>query len=599
MILPESNPTRFWALFVLAVTLDIAHSWVPHHRQAVFTRKVAWFPPPPQSRYPSPSILLLESFSVSPEIPKPKFEGSDDVDHGDSTLAKEKPPPNATHIQIIKHRDAFNGDVKEAQHQHDRHYEIVIHSQRKFCPFVGYLFGMKGNIKNRKLAANRIDDELKRMESRYYGLAGDDLPQIRYPYAMDGYAYKGRVVQPTEQMYELVCAAYYRSGLGKMGAQLAEDAIARYEKFNRGMHVSSKTMGFAMKTWIAVQDMERAEYWLRRIENKFEMSHERQDIPGTAIYNHFVIGLLADTKRSRGRKAADLSMAILEEMNIVYQVTKENFARPGHAIYSAAIKCQPKGYRGIEALVRMEDLYRELQKAYFATNHYKMKPTAETALPLLLEASRCYGPDGIKAVKMAEGILSELLQLYKDTGDLDYRPPALMYECMFSMYMRVNRQQRPDEYAEKIDSLIESLKETKVQFESKIVMGALNRRLQAADNLIPKNPLGDPVGTRNSFGMVLETFKMFHGENAVASPNASTYEIFLRACNRLPMGESRSKLAAKAFTLCRTNGLVTHEVCRQTYLSNPGWVLPDLNTTEEVIVQNAFIVPDIWNRKCS
>jgi hypothetical protein len=606
MIRSHPTLTSFGALILaLAVIFDGSHSWAPRQQlqrqMAILSQKIDSSSPPSDVSYEYPSngrfhtTRLFSSLSVPPESRMLDLEADNRFENRNHTLATQTVLVKATHIEIVKNTDPDDDNKQKAQQKQQLRHEKN-HFQDKFCPFTAYLFGMKSKIKNRKDVANRLDDEVKRMESRYYGLVGDNLPQILYPYGMDGFAYRGKVVRPTEQVYVEVCAAYSRAGLGMKGAQLAEDAIARYEKLNPEVQASAKMMGFAMKAWISVQDMDRAEYWLRRIEAKYQMTHDHSDIPGGAVYTPFVEGLLTDTTRSDGGKAADMSIEIIEKMNKIYMDTKENFCRPGRVIYSAAMKCQPHGYGGMEAFERMEGLFRQLQEAYKGAEHPKIKPTAETALPLFYAASNCYGLDSIIAAKKAEEILREFHQLYNETSDVDFCPSAKIYQSMLSMYMQMNRLHKFDEYAERVGFLIDSIKETGVMVESHIVSGALNRRLQAADALIPIDPLEDPVKTRYGFNLALNTFKMFHGENPVASPNTSTYEIFLRACNRLPVGEVRSKLAIKAFTLCRSNGLVSPKVCRQTYQASPEWALMELKTTEKGMIQNTFMIPDVWKK---
>jgi hypothetical protein len=659
MTLSNTKRSYFGTLLVLVATFDDSHAWVSF-RTATATTPTPTPTPTPTTNHQrldritnihrtidSSSIshchnnrnllsnggghfhrrgkvvLLFSSLSVPPER---KWFDSNENDEDrrfdnnrNRTLAmKQQLLPKATQIEILKVDDPSGGHgtrqqpqqriqqqrkVQGRRQRQNQHYEkankeLVEDAKKHFCPFTSYLFELKSLIKDRMDVANRLNDEVKRMEGRYYGLVEEEyLPKNHLPTPrMDRFTYRGIIIRPTEQVYQLVCAAYCRASLGTIGAQLMEDVIARYEQFNPGEQASTKMMGYAMKAWIAAQDMDRAEYWLRRIEGRYQKSRQRTNIPGDAIYGPFIKGLLADTRQSHARKVADMSIEIINKMNDWYETTKETFCHPGQDIYSVAIKCQTRGYTGMDALERIEGLFRQLLGSYKYEKHPTLKPTAETALPLFVAAANCYGLEITKAAKIAEGILHEFEQLYIETGDIDFCPNTLMYQYILSMYMRIHRQARFDDYAEKVGVLLKSMKETGVTVEAYIILGALNRRLQAADILIPDDPFKDPVKTRFYFDLVLDTFKMFHGDNPIASPNTSTYEIFLRACNRLPRGDVRAKLATKAFALCRKNGLVTMKVCRLLHESSPQWALSELNTSEEGMIQNLFMIPDSWEK---
>jgi hypothetical protein len=74
----------------------------------------------------------------------------------------------------------------------------------------------------------------------------------------------------------------------------------------------------------------------------------------------------------------------------------------------------------------------------------------------------------------------------------------------------------------------------------------------------------------DDFKVALSTFKALHSEPELPDVNSSTYEYFLRACERLlPLGDLQTKLIEQAFTLCRRKGLVSPQIIKQSHCFVP------------------------------
>ena len=100
---------------------------------------------------------------------------------------------------------------------------------------------------------------------------------------------------------------------------------------------------------------------------------------------------------------------------------------------------------------------------------------------------------------------------------------------------------------------------------------------------------------KETFEVALHYFKLLHTHAGSAKPNSATYEFFLEACYRiLPEGETRKKLARKAFELCIQRGLVTARVCREAFKSDPNLVLKGLNTTLKSEMEGMTVIPESW-----
>jgi hypothetical protein len=149
--------------------------------------------------------------------------------------------------------------------------------------------------------------------------------------------------------------------------------------------------------------------------------------------------------------------------------------------------------------------------------------------------------------------------------------------------------------------MLKIMKDIGVQFDHpKTGTASLNRVLHCAESSMPSYPLENPMKTKEMFEICLAAFEKLHNnekyETPVINPNPASYEIFFRSCSRLPEGETRSKLSAKAFDLCKQKGLVTPKICEFLYTANPSLACTNLKATEAEIIDGSLDIPESWKR---
>lgn len=477
---------------------------------------------------------------------------------------------------------------KTVHHKQARQIEIIKYKEQMpknkiWCPFQFYLYQLQNSFSDPATKALHMDDELKRMESKYHQLGGDDLPRICFPLGRGLGHYSGNLVRPNERSYELVLRAYSKANLGREGAEFAEAIVARYEKLNPSKQATTKMIAFVMKAWIAAMNLERSEYWLHLIESRYEANHFVSDFPGYYFYNPFIIGLKRMTDVSH-RTAAKRSMQILDKIDELSDSTNNFDLLPGRAIYLDIMKYQEYGYKGSAAFFRIEKVFLQLQKQYRSSGyHPRLKPSVEALTPVFVAASKCHFPTDDRVIYQVNALFDEIDQLYKETGDPDFMPNAAICNSLNSIYARMNRHRMNlSEFTERTTMLLQRMEEYKIKFKDpRDKTSAFNRILHAAESQLPDDPMSEPVNTKEIFTIVLNTFKKFHDENGEVKPlpNAATYQIFLRACAKLPEGEARFKLAAKAFQLCQQKNFVTVDTIFKLYDAYPEHAISLLNST--------------------
>ena len=161
----------------------------------------------------------------------PNLEGDDD----------KKVKSSSWEADLMSHLENHNEEVKShlnttksLQNEQANQIEIIKYDQEKmkskpaWCPFNFYLHQLKDSIRDRRTKVLHMDDELKRMESKYYFLAGNDLPEINFPLGNLFEYYSGNIVEPNDRTYELILRAYSKAKLGEDGFKRAENIIERY-----------------------------------------------------------------------------------------------------------------------------------------------------------------------------------------------------------------------------------------------------------------------------------------------------------------------------------------------------------------------------------
>ncbi|KAG7356295.1 hypothetical protein IV203_000981 [Nitzschia inconspicua] len=564
-----------------------------------------------QSAFP-----LYTSLTIPPESRSSEFnKDNDDV----SKMMKKKEKNHDITIEKFGRHHQHDGEDEEDNYNISEPVSESVTSNKssqrrspgKKDPFYAYLYGMTRQIYNSNVLANRVDDELKRMETRFFNLLGDDIPLVRYPLSIDSRGYNKKPCRPSLQVYELVASAYGRARLRKEGGWLAEDVLNRFQLHNPEAKLSMKLLGAVMKAWIGARDFEKTEYWLRRMEELFpnnvdESSNDVGSVPllGYQIYHPLVVGLQT-MRAKKSMKIADLSRRAIETMRANHESTLEkNCGRylPSNFTYIAAMEnIKHSGYSRVEQFDRIETLFRYQLEDYQRYGQSFSKPTADSGKLVFVAAGRCDFPKDYFAIEKCELLLEDLHNLYRETGNPDFRPVPRMYERMMSMYARMNRRKNPLSFANRTLSLLRTMEEMEVEFEKSFTnKAALNRVMQTAENCMPSDPTENPIKTRDMFQICVDAFKLFHeagnDKRTLAEPNASTYQIFLRACSHLPGGDTRSNLSTKAFNLCRKNGMVSLGVCRELYAANPELAEKEIGVTMEEFAEGATKIPVDWTK---
>ena len=321
-------------------------------------------------------------------------------------------------------------------------------------PFQQYLKGIAKGFVSKFAAAQRMDDELKRMEMITYGLRSRD--DISYQNIEDTQSsFKGEYVKPDSRCYVSVCNAYANSGYGEQAAILAEEVAARYEKLT-GLKPGTHIMTSVMKAWLKSENWGKADEWFTRMETRYGETRDPQDLPDTVTYSNYISGL--STTRSLDKEIVGTkSVEMLRKMRESYLSGTNPNSMPNRFTYSFVMKCQEKAYEnnGYECIAQVEKVYRQLEDDYYNVfQANSLKPNAQIGLGLLRAVSRCKG--GVKAAQKAEEMLEEFRQRYKETGDLDFKPVEGMYTSLLTTYGKVE-QKSAYTYARKVEAVLEDM----------------------------------------------------------------------------------------------------------------------------------------------
>ena len=369
-----------------------------------------------------PSTSLATSLSTPPSIMRPIDDGDDDVHIFHETLGKSS--------------------------------EASIEPEKESDPFYRYLRTLIKKIKSVKTRALVLDDELKRLEIRYYNLTGDDSPRCTYA-ASNQYTYKGPLVRPDDRCYSLVCNSY--SAIGKRGAHLAEEVLRRYGKHG-GDSYNSRLLTGVMKAWAFADDWDKADFWLMTMENRYKETGDPNNAPKSITYSLYIKALSSSKKLETD--AAEKSLEILDKMRDLYISGENAFALPTRFTYSSVMKCQERAFGGVKAVERVEDLYRQLEDDYKVFGGKDLKPAAIDALPVFTAVMHRKG--STKAAKYAENILQELQLRYEETGDINYRPTEIMYASLLSTYAKVSAHEAK-RCSLQADKLLDAMKRNKLK----------------------------------------------------------------------------------------------------------------------------------------
>jgi hypothetical protein len=336
--------------------------------------------------------------------------------------------------------------------------------------FHRYLKGMSRHIKTKPTLADRMNDELKRLEIDFYNLTGDDVPQCQSDTTKN--SYNGPVVRPDARCYTMVCSAYAHAGRGEEGAKLAEEVSVRYEQLNLEP-ANAFILTSVMKAWVQAENWEQVDRCLQKIEDQFAATKNPLDSPDCMTYTCYIKGLAISHKVNK-QKAATKSLELLDKMRDMYISGENKNALPNRHTYSYAMKCQERSAKGLVVIDRIEKVYRQLEADYDRFGVSTLKPTAIAAFPLFNAASRCMG--SMPATKRAEGFLNELQKRYDETGDPEYRPLEGMYTSLLTAYAKVDVK-NAQRCAKKVDEVLEAMERNQIKPSLHAITAAMKAKV--------------------------------------------------------------------------------------------------------------------------
>jgi hypothetical protein len=334
--------------------------------------------------------------------------------------------------------------------------KITIKRNRKQRPsrtFQQYLKGLSSNgFKSKWKLAQRMDDELKRMEMIVYDLTKEDDPSYA-SLRTEQLAFAGEQAKPDERCYATVCSAYANAGYGETAALMAEKVMARYERLS-GEQANTHITTAVMKAWVRVDNWEKADLWLQAMEDRYSETGDARYAPDCVTYTSYISGLSTTTSLDKDT-AGTRSLDMLHKMRNLYFSGENPAAMPNRYTYSAVMKSQERSCSGCESIERAEKVFRLLEEDYRNIGTIALKPNAIVGSGILHAAAHCGG--GIKAAKKAEEIFEEFQQRFRETGDEDYRPLEGMYTSLFASYGKVEAKSA-EKCARKVDALLEEMK---------------------------------------------------------------------------------------------------------------------------------------------
>jgi len=292
---------------------------------------------------------------------------------------------------------------------------------------------MRGRVKSKDALAYCMDDELKLLEIRYYGLTGEDAPKLRY--GQHQCRYHGPISRPIPAVYSKVAAAYSTGKVEHQRAQAVEDLVMRYERFS-GEHAPAKLLTAVMKAWLVVDDLEKADQWLAEMESRYAKSQNQADAPNTAAYNTY-IDRIRKSRRLAPNAIRTKCTAVLDQMRRQYLTGENPWAFPDRSTYQSLMICYAHGSRGSAAFDEVHEIYNRLNEDYLKTGSERLKPTAVSTIPLFNAASHC--ADNRTATELVETLLEDLQSKFKATGDPDHRPVDGVYSSLLTLYGKVSK----------------------------------------------------------------------------------------------------------------------------------------------------------------
>ncbi len=334
-------------------------------------------------------------------------------------------------------------------HQIDHSEMDATEDSSDFNEFHRHLKRVSFKVRNSKTRAILMDDELKRLETKFYNLTGDDMPTCRL--APSQYSYHGPTYRPDSKCYAMVINAYAKSGHGRTEACLAEEACERFEMFNPESNANSFMMKGILKAWLGVGELEKAEQCLMKMENCYKKTHQFQDAPDMMSYTLF-LEALAHCRGDYESQAGSLSLELFHRMRTAYIFGENSHAMPTLRTYLAVMRCQERSYRGIIAVNKIRNVLEQLERDYEVFGRPDTcRPNAQAAMLVISIASKCRG--NMQAIRIMETVLQKLQERFEESGELEYRPLDQMYTLLFSAYSKVNAENAPT-CSKKVDKFL-------------------------------------------------------------------------------------------------------------------------------------------------
>jgi len=231
------------------------------------------------------SSFLAASVAPSETTPSNSTTQEDDVT---TTTSSSSDTEGNQEYRIIVPRDDDNDSSGEEEGDNNNNNEENKSSKswRQKRQFRSFLRGLSKKIYNKKTLANRMDDELKNMEIRKYKINyhEDTRLQFRYPKSIE---YAGDIVEPDVSCYAMVANAYARAGLGRTGAELAEQVLDRCDEFSKNQRPNTILKTACLNAWIHADDWSMADYWIKQMEEQYHETGLEMDAPDAMYVSYF------------------------------------------------------------------------------------------------------------------------------------------------------------------------------------------------------------------------------------------------------------------------------------------------------------------------
>lgn len=331
--------------------------------------------------------------------------------------------------------------------------DIISHRSSDRSQFRSHLRAMKESTRSKVTLANRMDDELKRMETRFFKLSAQDAPTCRYEPTT--HTYSGPAVEPDVSCYAMVATAYAKSGLGKTGAELAEQVYERCQLRSVAQPPNAVLKTACLSAWTSADEWAKADAWLKEMETTFAETGEKFDAPDTVTYTCYLEGL-SNSRKLKGPIVQQRGQKMFEKVQNLSKSGDNPYVKPNRFTYIAAMKCLGRGENGTATIDQTEGLLRELEALYEDGGHPDMKPKTMAYLAALNAASRCGA--GIVGARRAEKLLHELRKL--NENDSDYRLLEPCWTACLTAYARVESEYAA-ECAAKVEGILEMMENDK------------------------------------------------------------------------------------------------------------------------------------------